>query len=268
MGDGADVGALFDGAVVPEATPSPRTIRFATPPLGEGPSRAYDPAAVPDDPRVARVFDASAEVTNVLVGPSFVAVTVVHAERWEQLLPVLLRVVTDAFTNGDVAPAGEGAVPAVGVPSTGGPAGAAPRRGLEQAWSELAGARPDAGDDLDRIVAASRAAEPAHRQVAAILLAEADASVADLHWARLVDDPSRSVRRATVDTIGDAGRGELRPLLEHALDDPDAWIRWRALRGLAALGGTASRSAVGACTVDPDFRVRLEAARVLRDATD
>ena len=40
-----DLGQMFDGVVVPEATPSPRTIRFATPPLGAGPGRAYDSAA-------------------------------------------------------------------------------------------------------------------------------------------------------------------------------------------------------------------------------
>ena len=37
-----DLAETFDGLVVPEATPSPRTIRFATPPLHTGPSRVYD----------------------------------------------------------------------------------------------------------------------------------------------------------------------------------------------------------------------------------
>ena len=36
--DATDLGETFDGAVVPEATPSPRTIRFATPPLEARPS--------------------------------------------------------------------------------------------------------------------------------------------------------------------------------------------------------------------------------------
>ena len=71
------------------------------------------------------------------------------------------------------------------------------------------------------------------------------------------------MRRATVDTIGDAQREELRPLLETALDDADAWIRWRALRGIAQLGADASRTAVQALASDPDFRVRLEAARMV-----
>ena len=71
------------------------------------------------------------------------------------------------------------------------------------------------------------------------------------------------VRRSVVDTVVDAGREVLRPLLEQALDDSDAWVRWKALRGIAALGAEASRGVVEAHAADPDFRVRLEAARVL-----
>jgi HEAT repeat protein len=71
------------------------------------------------------------------------------------------------------------------------------------------------------------------------------------------------VRRAVVDTAAGAERQELRPLLERALDDADAWIRWKALSGIAALGPDPSRAAVAAVAEDPDFRVRLEAARML-----
>ena len=64
----------------------------------------------------------------------------------------------------------------------------------------------------------------------------------------------------------DAGRGELRPVLEAALADADPWVRWKALRGLADLGAGPSREAVSARTVDPDFRVRLEATAALKRA--
>ena len=47
---GSDLGLMFDGTVVPEATPSPRTIRFATPPLHTGPSREYDGPPRPRTP--------------------------------------------------------------------------------------------------------------------------------------------------------------------------------------------------------------------------
>jgi HEAT repeat protein len=72
------------------------------------------------------------------------------------------------------------------------------------------------------------------------------------------------VRRAAVDAVVDAGRQDLRPLLEHALGDADAWVRWKALRGLAELGTAPSRPAVEPLLEDPDFRVRLEARSALR----
>jgi hypothetical protein len=263
MSDRPDLGELFGGVVVPEATPSPRTIRFATPPSGDGPSRSFEPATAATDPQVAPLFAVSDEVTNVLVGPTFVAVTILHADHWEQLLGPLLDAVTDAFT-GLEPPTERSDAPAVRTLDVGGaPAdGAEPRR-LDRAWTELGGLRGDDGEGLDRIVAASRDDEPARRQVAAVLLADAAPEAAARHWARLLDDPSRSVRRAVVDTMGDAERAELRPLLERALADTDAWIRWRALRAIAAIDVAPSRPAVEALNADPDFRVRLEAARVL-----
>ncbi len=264
MDDGADLGELFGGVVVPEATPSPRTIRFATPPLGDGPSRSFDPATADTDPQVAPLFAVSDEVTNVLVGPTFVAVTILHADHWEQLLGPLLDAVTDAFTGSEPTVVRDSDAPAVLTLDVGGTPGdgAEPRR-LDRAWTELGALRSDDGEGLDRIVAASRDDEPARRQVAAVLLADAAPQAAARHWARLLDDPSRSVRRAVVDTMGDADRAELRPLLERALTDTDAWIRWRAVHAIAALGVAPSRSAVAALAQDPDFRVRLEAARAL-----
>ncbi|MBA2327646.1 MAG: HEAT repeat domain-containing protein, partial [Actinobacteria bacterium] len=73
----------------------------------------------------------------------------------------------------------------------------------------------------------------------------------------------RAVRRSVVDAMAGTGREGLRPLLDRALDDADAWVRWKALRGIAELGVEPSRPAVEERTADPDFRVRLEAARVL-----
>ena len=65
----------FDGPVVPEATPNPRSIRFQVGPIHGGPSRWYESAtAAADDPGAARLFAEFEEVANVLVGPDFVAV--------------------------------------------------------------------------------------------------------------------------------------------------------------------------------------------------
>ena len=266
-----ELGDLFDGAVVPEATPSPRTIRFATPPLHTGPSRTYASAEAATDPRVARLFAAFDTVTDVLVGPDFVAVTISRSDRWEQVLGPMLHLMNEEFV-GD-----HGASSAVARPDTpsllpvasdrgraeAGPA--RPPRRLERAWAELGPLRGDRTEDLDWVVAAAHDDDAARRQVAAALLADAPADVAAATWSQLLGDPSRMVRRSVLDAVVDAGREALRPLLEQALDDTDAWIRWKALRGIGALGAAPSRRALEPCVADPDFRVRLEATRVLGD---
>jgi hypothetical protein len=261
-----DLGTTFDGAVVPEATPSPRTIRFATPALHAGPGRIYDSvASAAADGRVERLFTDFEDVTNVLVGPDFVAVTVSRPDLWEQLLAPMLRAVTDEFTaaTDDSRPEPERVAPMTITLSAGtGDAEREPRR-LERAWAELGGLRADQPEHLDRILAAVHDDEPARRQVAAALLADAPPDLAKRSWGHLLGDPSRVVRRSTVDAVAGANRAELRPLLEQAVDDADAWTRWKALRGIADLGVGASRAAVSTRADDPDFRVRLEAARML-----
>jgi len=263
--------ATFDGPVVPEATPNPRTIRFGFGhPVHDGPSRWYESAATAaDDPRVSRLFGDFDRVANVLVGPDFVAVGVRRPDDWEALLAPVLAVVTEEFGDPDeqTPPAPSGAA--------GGPAwlsGRAPQptagdqrlTRLERAWRDLGSLRP--ADPVDRatVVAAASDGDPSRRQVAANLLGEAAPATARQEWARLVTDPVRAVRRAAVDAMVDAGREELRLVLESALDDADAWVRWKALRGLAELGPAASRGAIAARVDDADFRVRLEAASALR----
>ena len=280
--DGAaddDFGATFGGVVVPEATPSPRTIRFATPPRAPGPSRSYDArpevASAGTDPAVARLFREFPDVTNVLVGPDFVAVTASRPDQWPSMLVAILRAVTDDFVTDGVAvdaldddrvEAPTGATAPSAMP-TGVQVGREPGR-LDQAWAELAELRVERPDDLARILAATADAEAARRQVAAVLLADAPPDDAAAAWARLLEDPSRSVRRAVVDTMADADRAELRPFLERALEDSDAWVRWKALRGVAAIGVGSSRARVEALGRDPDFRVRLDAARIAATRAD
>jgi hypothetical protein len=272
--------ATFDGPVVPEATPNPRTIRFQVGPIHDGPSRWYESAAGADaahDPGAARLFSRFPEVANVLVGPDFVAVGLRRAADWERALQPVLAAVTDEFASSQTppeptgprvtgGPAGAGV--ATG-PGAGGGAGGGAGRGpgltrLEQAWRDLGDRRPADPADLAVVEQAAAGSDPARRQVAANLLREADAATAAAHWARLVTDPLRSVRRAAVDAMVDVGREELRPLLEAALDDADAWVRWKALRGLTELGAGPSQDAIAARTDDADFRVRLEAAAALR----
>jgi hypothetical protein len=263
--------ATFDGPVVPEATPNPRTIRFGFGhPVHRGPSKWYESAnAAGDDPRVARLFSEFERVANVLVGPDFVAVGLRRPGDWEDLLAPVLAVVTEEFADpeDDTAARPSGAAGGPAWLSGGAATGARDGRRLtrlEQAWRDLGSLRPADPADLAQVLAAASGADPSHRQVAANLLREADPARARAEWARLVVDPVRAVRRAAVDAMVDAGRDELRPLLESALGDADAWVRWKALRGLAELGPAPSRAAIEAKADDPDFRVRLEAAAALR----
>jgi hypothetical protein len=297
-GTGEGLEGSFDGPVVPEATPNPRTIRFQVGPIHDGPSRWYvapsdarrsggqtgdEPSgAAPDDPGVDRLFAEVAEVANVLVGPEFVAVGLRRAGDWERLLRPVLAIVTDEFAPFErVTPgAGAGESRAMGGPAGAGSVGGtggdvAPGRTggggtdhrvsrLEQAWHDLGSLRPTVVGDLARVRAAAGDGDPSRRQVAANLLREADPDTAAAEWSRLVGDPVRSVRRAAVDAMVDVDREGLRPLLERALADADPWVRWKALRGLAQLGAAPSRHLVAVRADDPDFRVRLEAASILR----
>jgi hypothetical protein len=287
-GTGNGLEGSFDGPVVPEATPNPRTIRFQVGPIHDGPSRWYVGPSQPepgggetaDDPGVNRLFAEVAEVANVLVGPEFVAVGLRRADDWERLLQPVLAIVTDEFAPFERVSAGAGETRVMGGPAgagsvggTGGEvppgrkAGGAPGRRvsrLEQAWHDLGPLRPAVAADLARVRAAAGDDDPSRRQVAANLLREADPETAAAEWARLVGDPVRSVRRAAVDAMVDVDREGLRPLLERALADADPWVRWKALRGLAQLGAAPSRHFVAVRADDPDFRVRLEAASILR----
>ena len=267
--DDPDLAATFDGPVAPEATPNPRTVRFVTPPIHDGPSRWYASAADVDDPRVARLFAEFEAVANVLVAPDFVAVGLRHPDAWEQLLDGVLRTITAEFaptTGATMRPSAAEGAPGARPPDVR-PTSEARHGALNRAWRELSALRPDQPHELERLLAAASAPDVAERQVASRLLIDVpDATVAATAWARLLDDPSRTVRRATVDAMVDASRPALRPLFEHALSDTDAWTRWKALRGLVDLGVEPSRGIVAALMNDTDFRVRLETARALHTA--
>jgi len=267
--DAAGLAAMFDGPVVPEATPNPRTLRFVTPPIQDGPSRWYASPSDVDDPRVAQVFAASDDVANVLVGPNFVAVGLHRPDQWEQLLDSVLRVVTAEFAP-PTSESARSSVAEVAPPDPASQVGSLSHgrpRALDRAWRELNALRPDQPQHLERLLRAVSAPDAAERQVAARLLIGADAGVAETAWGHLLADPNRTVRRATVDAMVDAQRPALRPLLERALGDADGWTRWKALRGLVDLGVEPSRGIVATLTEDPDFRVRLETERALGRAS-
>jgi hypothetical protein len=263
----------FDSAIVPEATPNPRTIRFVTGHIHDGASRWYESATDVDDPRVARVFDAFDDVANVLVGPDFVAVGIRRPDHWEQLLGPMLHVLEAEFpaepatdaNAADRAPTTTGPAP---TDTSTPPPTSAPDRAFDRAWRDLRALHLERPEDLEQLLAAASSDDVASRQVAARVLLDADTQLALTAWDALVTDSSRTVRRATVDAMVDAARPEVRPLLERALGDRDAWTRWKALRGLVDLGIEPSRTAAALLAADTDFRVRLEAVRALRDQSD
>jgi hypothetical protein len=272
-----DLSRTFDRGVVPEPTPNPRTVRFATGhrPIAVSTSHRRGDAIVP---AVAAVFAADDDVVDVLVAADFVAVSLRRPDRWPEALVPVLDAVAARFA-GEQEPsaddsdrtAPEPELDVRGITSSSPAtdrsdhrAGRRRERRLDRAWSDLADADPTTPEGLARLRAAAAGDDSAHRQVAAQLLDRAPLDDARPLWEQLAIDPSRTVRRAALDAIAGAEDERLRPLLERALTDADAWIRWKALHGLVVLGITPSVDQLDRLDDDPDFRVRLEAANARR----
>jgi HEAT repeat protein len=65
------------------------------------------------------------------------------------------------------------------------------------------------------------------------------------------------VRRTTARVLAETGRPETRELMERALGDADASVRYYAVRGLTRIGTGESAAAIARLRSDPDVRVRL-----------
>ena len=243
----------FDGPVVPEATPHPRKVRFATggsPAPGEW-YRRGDPI---DDEQIQRLF-AEPDVTDVMVAGDFVTVGIDRS--WEDRLEPILALVTELFGGVDEHEAAE--------------------RTRDELLAEAGHAGRAASDELHlldpndpahqaRLEAALDEESASVRRVAVAILAESDdAAVRTPAIERGLADESLRVRRMALDAAGDTGDEAFRTVFEEAaLQNPDAWSRWRAVRALGDLGIRPSRSVVEAAVDDTEFRVRFEAERVLR----
>ena len=251
---------VFDGPVVPEATPHPRKVKFTT--GGEpAPGTWYrrNDSNKPADTRVRRLF-AEPDVTDVMVAGNFVTIGITSRSSWEKRLEPLLALVVELFAN-PVAPHHR------------------PERTREELMHEAgrtSGADrpevlhlldPDDPDDQIRLEEALDAADPRIRRIAvAVLLEASNADVRHRVVTRGLADSSRLVRRTAVDAAADTGDERFRPLFEAALSDDDAWIRWKAVRSLGDLGIHASRTRIASMADDPDFQVRFEVAKVIREA--
>jgi hypothetical protein len=249
---------VFDGPVVPEATPHPRKVKFTT---GGTPApgiwyRRLDEAK-PEDPLVQRLF-AEPDVTDVMVAGDFVTIGIGARSSWERRLEPLLALVTEFFSERD---------PALHRP-------ARTRDELIREADRSPNARPeelhllDPDDSLDRprLMEAMGDEDPRVRRIAvAVLLESADPETRRQAVMAGLDDASRMVRRTAVDAAADAADEAFRPVFELVLEDEDAWIRWKAVRSLGDLGVSTSGAAVATLIDDPDFQVRFEVARVLRE---
>lgn len=88
-----DLSRTFGSGVVPQPTPNPRTLRFATARRAMATSETFRRGDRSDDERVAAIFAVADDVVDVLVGADFVAVSLVRPGRWPELLEPMLDVV-------------------------------------------------------------------------------------------------------------------------------------------------------------------------------
>lgn len=256
-----DLERTFAYSVVPEPTPNPRTLRFATADRALPASRSYKRGGPVDDAGVVAIFAVDDDVVDVLVGSDFVAVSVKRAARWPELLEPVLAAVDETY-GGDATATSSPVEPAVDARGATSARTGGTRRAtrLDRAWADLGDLDARDAEGWRTLVEASRDPDGARRQVAARMLSDARLDDALPIWRELLTDKSRVVRRATLDAVVDLEGDETRPLLELALADADPWMRWKALHGLVLIGVEPSLGAIQRLRTDADFRVRLEAA--------
>ena len=262
-GGGAETPSIFDrifeGPVIPEPTPHPRKVKFA---IGGTPApgrwyRRTDPD-VPDDERVRRVFGEQ-DVTDVMVAGDFVTVGIASSSSWELRLEPLLALISELFaTDATAAPT-------------------APERTRDELLHEAGGLHPEAAADELHLLDPD---DPAGRSALLDALSSDDARLRRVAVAILIEttdpvlrrdtvatgraDSSLLVRRTAIDAAADTEDESLRSVFEGALEDPDPWTRWKAVRAIAELGIGTSREAIERVADDSDFQVQFEVATALR----
>ncbi len=247
---------VFDGPVVPEPTPHPRKVKFVTGGTPQAGIWYRHTDGEPDDQRVARLLDES-DISDVMVAGDFVTVGLDRDSSWAERLDGILDLVTRLFATGEqVAPAPRTREELMHE------AGRVP---LDVRPSELHLLDPNVPAERSTLHRALLADDARLRRIAVAVLAESDDDeVRRSAVRRGAADPARIVRRAAIDAAADTPDQSLRDLFEGALAAEDSWVRWKAVRSLSDLGIEPSRQAVERLARDPDFQVRFEVARALR----
>jgi hypothetical protein len=124
----------------------------------------------------------------------------------------------------------------------------------------------DPAEHRERLVDALGDPDPLTRSAAVSMLGVArDGAVRKAVLVTGFHDPHPMVRRAAVDEAAGLDDPEYRPLFEEAVDDPDRWVRRRAVEALRSLGAAASLESLMLAAVDDDPDVRAAAEGALED---
>ena len=229
------LGDTFEDTIVLEAGRQPTEMCFRIGPV-VGPNATLTRDNTAGDRRVAAVFDACPAVVQVAFGAGTLTATIDDASHWPDTLLTLFDTITAEFAPPRAAP---------------------PDRQLERARSELGRLRNDNPRDLARIIDATTSPDIAYRRIAMERLEGAEAAAALRPWTRGLEDSSRAVRRVTARVLAGSADPDTRQILERALSDSDACVRYYAVCGLVAIGLESSLPAVHQRRSDTDVRVRL-----------
>jgi hypothetical protein len=235
------LGDTFEDPIVVDTGARPTELRFGIGP-NPGPPVTFTPGDA-GDPRVAALFRACPDLEQVTIGAGMLTATIADGTHWGEILLPLFDLIAAGFVPAREAP---------------------PDHQLDRARRELGSLRPDNPRELARIVDATTSPDPVFRRLAMERLSGADAAAGRAPWRRGLEDSSRAVRRATARVLAATASPDTRDLLEQALADADACVRYYAVTGLAAIGLSTSLSAVEGMARDSDVRVRLAAESALR----
>ena len=235
----------FDGPVATEAKHQPRIVGFLIGPSATATSdrwmRRTDRGLAP---RMQRLFAAHTLIDGVWFAAGCYDIELRDAQGWFDALAPILTVMTIGFATPRRAPA---------------PNSDETRARREFALVEL---RSPRGRVVVRDAIAAR--NPILRELGVAHIATTDPFQALNVYRRAIDDPARSVRRATIRAVHADARSEYRAIMERGLRDVDGYTRFLSVHAINAIGASTSRAAVEKIAADPDARVRLAALAVLQ----